>query len=69
MNEACLADRVIVLNEGEIVLDGSPRYVYDRSEIIKNAGLELPQIAQLMQALGKPVAFDVEEAVETLCLN
>ena len=66
MNEACLAGRVVVLNEGVIVADGKPRKVYEQGKVLAEAGLELPQIAQLMRALDKPIAFDVEGAISCL---
>lgn len=47
MDEAARADRAIVLNDGEIVLDGKPSEVFMQKEIIKAAGLELPQCADI----------------------
>ena len=51
MNEAVLADRVIVLNRGEIYLDGTPVEVFAQFEKIKKAGLDTPQVTELMNLL------------------
>ncbi|MCL1793341.1 MAG: energy-coupling factor transporter ATPase [Oscillospiraceae bacterium] len=51
MNEAVFADRVIVLNEGEICLDGTPKQVFSHFEEIKKAGLDVPQVAELMHMM------------------
>ncbi len=47
MDEAARADRAIVLNDGEIVLDGKPSEVFMQKETIKAAGLDLPQCADI----------------------
>lgn len=51
MEEAVKADRVIVMDAGKIVMDGTPEQVYSDSEGIKAAGLELPQCAELVRSL------------------
>lgn len=51
MNEAVRADRVIVLNDGEIYMDGTPEEVFDKPEMLKRAGLEVPQCTELIQTL------------------
>ena len=51
MNEAVLADRVIVLNKGEIYLDGTPKQVFSQFEKIKKSGLDVPQVTELMHML------------------
>lgn len=51
MNEAVLADRVIVLNKGELYLDGTPVEVFSQFDKIKNAGLDVPQVTELMNML------------------
>ena len=51
MNEAVLADRVIVLNKGEVYLDGTPVEVFSQFEKIKRAGLDVPQVTELMNML------------------
>jgi energy-coupling factor transport system ATP-binding protein len=51
MNEAANADRVIVLNKGEIYMDGSPKQVFSQFDKIKKAGLDVPQVTELMHML------------------
>ena len=51
MDEAVDADRVIVLNKGEIYLDGAPKQVFSQFEKIKKAGLDVPQVTELMHML------------------
>ena len=42
MDEAVKADRVIVMDEGVVVLDGSPRNVFKHINILKDVGLDVP---------------------------
>ena len=51
MNEALLADRVIVMNEGEIISDGTPYEVFSNTALIKKAGLDVPQQFDLINEL------------------
>ena len=51
MDEAVRADRVIVMDSGNVVLDGTPSEVFAEEEIIEKAGLELPESAKLANAL------------------
>ena len=45
------ATQVLVLKEGEILADGSPRQVFAQPEVIESARLRLPYVAQLVQGL------------------
>ena len=51
MDEAVRADRVIVINDGKIILDGSTSKIFAQSQILRSAGLDLPQCADLMLRL------------------
>lgn len=51
MNEAINADRVIVINEGEICLDGKPREVFSNVALLQSIGLDVPQVTELMYEL------------------
>ena len=53
MNEAALADRILVMNEGSIYLDGSPRDVFGNPAAMWAAGLDVPQTTELAYKLGK----------------
>ena len=52
MDEAVQADRVVVINEGEIVLDGSPENVFSHVEKVKALGLDVPQPTELIHCAG-----------------
>ena len=58
------ATRVLVMEHGKIIFDGTPKVLFDRVEIWKNAGLKLPQIAELSLALNIHAALSVDEFVE-----
>ncbi len=51
MNEAADADRVIVLDHGTQICDGTPREVFSQVEMLKKAGLSVPQVTELMYML------------------
>ncbi|MHC3376537.1 energy-coupling factor ABC transporter ATP-binding protein [Ligilactobacillus equi] len=51
IDEAALADRIIVLNDGVITLDGQPTEVFQHAQELEAMGLGLPYSEQLKQAL------------------
>ncbi|MBE6604853.1 MAG: energy-coupling factor transporter ATPase [Ruminococcaceae bacterium] len=51
MNEAARADRVIVMDDGVILMDGTPREVFANPRILQEAGLDVPQCTALVHAL------------------
>jgi energy-coupling factor transport system ATP-binding protein len=53
MDEAVRADRVIVINDGEIFLDGAPSEVFSRVAELQSVGLDVPQVTELMYELRK----------------
>ncbi len=53
MDEAVKADRVVVMDKGEIVLDGVPRDVFKNVEQLKSLGLDVPQATELAYRLRK----------------
>lgn len=58
MSEAVNADRVIVMHEGGILLDGSPREVFTQVQTLREAGLDVPQTTELLYEL-KNLGWDV----------
>ena len=48
MEEAIRADRVIVVDSGRILLDGTPREVFSNVKALKKVGLDVPQVTELM---------------------
>ena len=72
MEEAARADRVVVINDGRIALDGTPREVFARVDRLREMGLEAPQGNELILEL-KRAGLDIEgesltedECIETL---
>ena len=72
MNEAENADRVIVMNRGQVAMDGTPRQVFARVAELKKLGLAAPHTVELMAQLNKnglllPLeALSVEECADEL---
>lgn len=62
MDEAAKADRVVVMDKGRIVMDGTPKEVFSQVKRIKELGLDVPQVTELAYGLncaGIPVNYDV----------
>ncbi len=51
MNEAAMADRVLIINDGELLLDGTPNEVFANRKLLQSVGLEVPQCAALIHEL------------------
>lgn len=62
MEEAAKADRVIVMDKGRIVMDDDPGNVFSRVDEITALGLEVPQVAMLVNLLRKK-GVDIEEGL------
>lgn len=58
MDEAARADRVIVINDGEMLIDASAREVFSKSELLHSVGLEAPQGLELIESL-KDAGVDI----------
>ena len=72
MDEAVQADRVVVVDGGEILMDDVPRVVFSQVEKLKSVGLDVPQVTELayeLRAAGVPIPGDIlteDECVEAL---
>ena len=53
MDEAVLADRVVVMNDGGVTLDGTPQEVFSHTELLKSIGLTVPKPLELTTELNK----------------
>lgn len=62
MEEAISADRIIVMNSGEVVVEGSPREIFVQVDKMKALGLDVPQVTELAYLLNKD-GFDVSKDV------
>lgn len=73
MEEALLADRIVVMEKGEVAFSGIPREVFCQIDKLKRLGLDVPlaaQVAHELQKCGVPIASDImtdEELVVALC--
>lgn len=77
MEEAALADRVVVLHQGKITLDGVPSEVFSQVDALRQMGLDVPPMAELAEELrgaGLPLSKGiltvpdmVKELKEQLC--
>ena len=73
MNEAESADRVIVMDEGQVAMDGTPREVFPQVERLRAMGLTVPDTVDLLDRLkhdGWELPLDaltVEDCAEAIC--
>ena len=51
MEEVVGADRVIVMDEGKVVMDGEPKTIFSRAKELKNYRLDVPQVTELADEL------------------
>ncbi len=51
MEEAAMADRIIVINDGRMLLDGTPSEVFEHGDMLKACGLNVPQCTELIHQL------------------
>ena len=72
MREAIHADRVVVMNEGKVIADDTPKKVFSQVELLKGVGLTVPETTDLMYALNQegwnlPLdALSVEECAQAI---
>jgi energy-coupling factor transport system ATP-binding protein len=72
MDEAVEADRILVMEQGQIVMEGSPRNIFKQVDKVKELGLDVPQVTELVHELRKEGIdlkddiVSIEELVELL---
>lgn len=72
MEEAVEADRIVVMDEGKVVMDGKPREIFSRVKELKYYGLDVPQVTELtfeLKEAGMPLPEGIisrEELVKAL---
>ena len=62
MEEAIYADRIFVMEEGSIVMQGSPETVFSQVELLKSYRLDVPEVTQLaweLKKAGVPIKFPI----------
>ncbi|MDK0642299.1 energy-coupling factor transporter ATPase [Clostridium perfringens] len=73
MDEAAQADRIIVMDKGEKVMEGVPKGIFSQVEKIKSIGLDVPQVTELAYELQKEGVdisteiLNIDEMVNALC--
>lgn len=66
MDEAAMADRILVMEKGRTVLEGNPRDVFSKVEEIKKIGLDVPQVTELAYELNKEGFKNINTKVLTV---
>ncbi|EEB35142.1 ABC transporter, ATP-binding protein [Anaerococcus hydrogenalis DSM 7454] len=72
MEEAALADRIIVLNKGQVAMQGSAREVFSKVKEMKDLGLTVPQVTEIAYELEKDgynfekLPLNIEEFLELI---
>ena len=72
MNEAEEADRVVVMDDGQVAMDGSPQEVFTQVEALRSMGLTVPDTVDLLDRLRKDgldvplTALTVEECADAI---
>lgn len=73
MEEAVEADRIVVMDEGKVKLEGTPKEVFSNVSLMKKIGLDVPQVTELAYELrncGIDIKNDIltiNEMVDELC--
>ena len=53
MDEAAVSDRVVIIDSGNVLKDGTPKEVFQEVELLKSVGLDVPQVTELIYELRK----------------
>ncbi len=70
MDEAAQADRVVVMDNGKIVMDDKPKKVFSKVNEIKSLGLDVPQVTELVHGLNSDgFQLDGEIITEDECVE
>ena len=73
MEEAAEADRIVVIDEGKVAMEGTPRNIFSQVEKMKQLGLDVPQVTELSYELRKSGVnlrkdiLTIDEMVNELC--
>ena len=73
MDEAAMGDRIVVVDDGKIIMEGVPKKVFSQVETMKKIGLDVPQVTELSYELRKEgididsEILNIDEMVDALC--
>lgn len=59
---AAFAERIVVFSEGRLILDGTPKEVFSRYDLLKSVGLDVPEVTKTLRLLKKE-GYDVDLSV------
>ena len=62
---ARFADNVVIMNRGRVLMEGTPHEVFVREDFIRQAGLDVPQITNIVKAL-KIRGWDISSNIYTM---
>ena len=51
MEEAAIADRIMVMDDGTIIMEGTPTQVFEKESLLRECGLNVPQCTELIHRL------------------
>ena len=65
-----MSDRVVVMDQGEIIIEGTPKQIFSQVERIKGLGLDVPQATELCYELNKAgFNFDLKVLTAAECAD
>ncbi len=72
MQELLYFDRVIVLDKGAVIFDGSVKSLFTESAVLDTLGFDLPKVIELSREIKKsvtdfPICYDIQEFMEAIC--
>ena len=73
MEEAVMADRLLVMSGGQIAMDGTPTEIFTRGDQLRELGLDVPEIVRIREDLAKggislpPTVLTDTQLAEALC--
>ena len=59
MNEAAKADRIVVLDDGRVSMDGTPSQIFSQPQKLRKSGLDVPQCSALVEEL-REMGIDID---------
>jgi energy-coupling factor transport system ATP-binding protein len=63
------SDRLLVLKDGQVLVDGPPEFVFARGELLAESAVALPQITRLAERMSLPVTWELEPLLQVLSAN
>lgn len=69
---ADMCDQVLVMDDGKIILDGSPEYVFNQKKTLDEVGLGLPPVTEILDRISEEIpefhatALDMKEAADAI---